>query len=137
MGEELGRAPEVAYIDTHIAVWLAQGAGDKLTTKAATAINESESLLISPIVLLELEYLYERGKIAVPGADVISHLGMLIDLQICRVRMTRVVQYALSLKWTRDPFDRIIVAQAGAAGNIALVTADEQIRKNYPKALWD
>jgi len=39
------------------------------------------------------------------------------------------------LSWTRDAFDRLIVAQA-ALDRAALVTRDRLILKHYPKALW-
>lgn len=133
----MGRALEVAYLDTQILVWLAGGAISRLTKKAATAIDETGSLLISPMVMLELQYLYERNRISVPGSEVISFLEKKIDLQLCRVPMARVMHHALDLGWTRDPFDRIIVAQAASAGAIDLITADENIREHYPAALWD
>lgn len=41
----------------------------------------------------------------------------------------------LDLSWTRDPFDRIIVAPASLNHNI-LVTKDQSILKNYENAKW-
>ena len=41
----------------------------------------------------------------------------------------------LGITWTRDPFDRIIVAQAKIR-NSALVTRDREIRLHYSKAVW-
>jgi PIN domain nuclease of toxin-antitoxin system len=46
-----------------------------------------------------------------------------------------VIDAAVQMKWTRDPFDRLITAQAAVYKNI-LLTKDETIRKNYLKALW-
>ena len=46
-----------------------------------------------------------------------------------------IMQHALELNWTRDPFDRLIVAQAMAAG-AALVTADHLIREHFVGAVW-
>ena len=37
--------------------------------------------------------------------------------------------------WTRDPFDRIIVAQA-ALRRTSLITKDAVIRADYNRALW-
>ncbi|MDP2432311.1 MAG: hypothetical protein Q8O33_09780 [Pseudomonadota bacterium] len=47
----------------------------------------------------------------------------------------RVVDAAERIDWTRDPFDRLIVAQAMAA-DAALVTADHLIRDRFPGAVW-
>ena len=47
----------------------------------------------------------------------------------------RSVEAAERLSWTRDPFDRLIVAQASLAG-APLVTKDRMIRKHFAKAAW-
>jgi len=43
---------------------------------------------------------------------------------------------ALPLDWSRDPFDRIIVAQAIANHDAVLLTADAHIRSHYRRAVW-
>ncbi len=43
---------------------------------------------------------------------------------------------ALSEQWTRDPFDRFIVAHAKAKGFTQLIPADRKIWDNYPRAVW-
>jgi PIN domain nuclease of toxin-antitoxin system len=43
---------------------------------------------------------------------------------------------ALRCGWTRDPFDRLIVAQAKANDGAGLVMADTVIRKHYAGAVW-
>jgi PIN domain nuclease of toxin-antitoxin system len=45
------------------------------------------------------------------------------------------VQAAMSLSWTRDPFDRLIAAHAIVA-NSPLITADETILENLSLATW-
>jgi PIN domain nuclease of toxin-antitoxin system len=39
------------------------------------------------------------------------------------------------VQWTRDPFDRLIVAQA-LLHDAPLITKDEHIRRHYAGALW-
>jgi len=46
-----------------------------------------------------------------------------------------IVSGTLDFSWTRDPFDRIIVANAAVNHNI-LVTKDQNILENYEKAIW-
>jgi len=41
----------------------------------------------------------------------------------------------VSSEWTRDPFDRLIVAHA-AANDARLLTKDEKIRRHYKRAVW-
>lgn len=47
-----------------------------------------------------------------------------------------VAEYARGFGWTRDPFDRLIVAHA-LAHRATLLTADETIRAHSRTARWD
>ena len=49
--------------------------------------------------------------------------------------MAEVTEHCLDLSWTRDAFDRLIVAQA-ALDRAKLITRDRLILKHYPKAVW-
>jgi PIN domain nuclease of toxin-antitoxin system len=43
---------------------------------------------------------------------------------------------ALDEKWARDPFDRLIVANAQVDGFAWLISADEKIREHYLRTVW-
>ncbi|MBA7620825.1 hypothetical protein ES703_28180 [subsurface metagenome] len=45
------------YLDTHVVLWLYQNEQERISDRARTLIEEQE-LFVSPIVLLEMEYLY-------------------------------------------------------------------------------
>lgn len=47
-----------------------------------------------------------------------------------------IVAHAHALSWTRDPFDRLIAAQA-IAEQAMLLTADQHLRANFDRAIWD
>ena len=122
------------YLDTHVVVWLYAGLVDKISPKAKQMIEDS-SLLISPMVLLELQYLYERERICVDGPVILNSLKHSIGLEVCNFPFTRIVAEGLQQSWTRDPFDRLIVAHAKAR-NMLLLTADESIWRNYLASVW-
>lgn len=71
-----------------------------------------EELLVFPMVVLELQYLFEIGRTTEPAETVVSYLRGRIGLQVCDKPFDKVILPALAYDWTRDPFDRIIVAQA-------------------------
>lgn len=123
------------YLDTHVVAWLYAGRVELLPDAARQRIEESD-LLISPMVSLELQYLFEIGRTAEPAGPVLEALSGEIGLRVCSLSFTRVVSEALANAWTRDPFDRMIVAQAEAR-EAALVTADETIHANYSRAAWN
>ena len=123
------------YLDTHILVWLYQDGAARLTPLGVRAIEGAEQLLISPMVELELTYLHEIARINCSGLAILDSLRRDIGLDTCKQPFAAVVGEALALDWTRDPFDRIIVAQA-AHRAAPLLTADQNIREHYSAAIW-
>ena len=58
------------------------------------------------------------------------YLSAKIAIQPCDLALSRIIQAALSLHWTRDPFDRLITANASLL-NAPLLTWDQTILINY------
>jgi len=122
------------YLDTHVVIWVYEGDEQKVSSYASRTLDTSE-LLVSPVVVLELEMLHEIGRMRISADRMISTLESQIGLRACTIPFQEIVTHALKEKWTRDPFDRLIVANAKAAG-APLVTKDERIRKHYRRAIW-
>ncbi len=55
---------------------------------------------------------------------------------ICSIFTRSGARSGLGETRARDPFDRIIVAQAKANGAVPLLTSDEAILTNHPNARW-
>ena len=122
------------YLDTHVVVWLYAGDKSQLTEKGVKLINENE-LLISPIVQLELQYLLEIKRITQPAASILKDLAKRVGLKTCQKPFEQVMQESIKQRWTRDPFDRIIVAQA-ALDKTTLLTKNKTILSNYAHSCW-
>ena len=122
------------YLDTHVVIWLYQKDEERISSLARELI-ESRDLLVSPMVLLELEYLFETGKTKAEAAEIYDYLHDTIQIDVCSKPFGAVVKKAIGMKWTRDPFDRLITAQA-ALGESTLLTKDDTIRTNYANAVW-
>ena len=122
------------YLDTHVVIWMYLGDTSRLSERAKKAVNEN-SLKISPIVLLELTYLCEIGRLKTNPHRIAAFLHKAVELNICDLSFEKIINSALIQRWTRDPFDRIIVAQA-ATQEHGLITKDETIRKHYAHAIW-
>jgi len=88
------------------------------------------------MAFLELEYLRELGKTKFLARDLLQKLEHEIGLRLCELPFSVIADAALDEKWTRDPFDRVIVANAKANGFAWLISADEAIRKHYPRTVW-
>lgn len=124
----------LVHLDTHIVCWLYEGRSELLTPAALQAI-ESGLLQVSPVVQLELVYLHEIGRISREGSYVLDTLAKDIGLSVADVSLAQVMKMAGTLTWTRDPFDRMIVAHAMVA-DVALVSKDRLIRKHCDRAIW-
>ncbi len=124
-----------AYLDTDVAVWLAER---KLKCISARAVEQIEalSLLISPIVLVEIELRHEIARSKLSTSEIARMLLENHGVLVCDLPFATIAVAALDEKWTRDPFDRLIVANAKANGFAWLISADEAIRKHYPRTVW-
>ena len=117
------------FLDTHIAIWLFEKRLDLLSEKAKEIMEEND-LFISPIVKMEIEYLFEIEKIKDDADTVIGYLSRSLDLQFEKSDFLEVLEISIHEKWTRDPFDRLIVAQAKFKDYL-LISKDKKISKNY------
>lgn len=122
------------HLDTHVVVWLYDGRLDLLSGKAQSLL-EQEALAISPMVVLELEYMFEIGRATIPGKEFLDDLAGRVGLSVSDVPFAAVVSSARGLTWTRDPFDRLIVGQSIAEG-VPLLTRDQTIRAEHRDAVW-
>jgi PIN domain nuclease of toxin-antitoxin system len=121
-------------LDTHVVVWLHAGETDLLPEDARRRLDKEHGV-VCPLVALELEYLYEIERITYPADTIIADLSEEIGLEICQKSFAPTLREALKLKWTRDPFDRMIAAHA-LAHNLDLLTKDKVILKHCEKAFW-
>jgi PIN domain nuclease of toxin-antitoxin system len=125
---------KVVHLDTHVIIWLYEGRVERLGKAARRAI-ESSSPVASPAAVLELEFLHEIARLKPSATKVMTSLAAEIGLQICDMTFRMVVDRALHEIWGRDPFDRLIVANAKAA-SAPLATKDGRILDNYARAIW-
>lgn len=123
------------YLDTHVVVWLYAGLIEKFSDHAIQLIGDN-TLTISPIVKLELTYLYETKRIARTSHIIIQELENRLGLKTCDLPFDAIINKANTLTWTRDPFDRLIAANA-ISNQSKLLTKDKIIRKHVKLAVWE
>ncbi len=123
------------HLDTHVAAWLYAGRSDLFPPLVRTRL-ESDDLVVSPTVLLELQRLYEVGKTNESARTVIAALQRILEVRVCTLSFESVATASLAFDFTRDPFDRLITAQAAVA-EAPLITKDRRIREFYARAVWE
>jgi len=90
----------VSYLDTNIHIFLHSGNADRLSHRAIEQF-EGHDLLVSSMVLLELEILHEKGAIRYLGSQIVADLNQQIGVTVCQLPMAVVMSSALEVKWTR------------------------------------
>lgn len=121
------------HLDTHVAVWLRAGETKRL--KPVMRLIENEELGLSPFVVLELQALFEIGRLRETGRWIAEALEDDYGIAITTSGIERAGDRALDLSFTRDPYDRLIAGHALAAG-ASLLTVDEVLRANVSCARW-
>lgn len=124
----------VTYLDTHCAMW-AYNAGWARFSRAGLERLEDDELRVSPIVLLELELLFEIKRLSVRPIEMLDRLAQDLGAKYCDTPFEDVALAATWMKFARDPVDRMLCAQALAGGG-DLLTKDEYLLKHFPKAVW-
>ena len=71
----------------------------------------------------------DEAKLTVPARPEIERV-------ICDYSFPAIMAAAVREKWTRDPFDRVIVAHARANQRTSLISPDRTIRKHYTETVW-
>jgi len=121
-------------LDTHAALWLL--AGDKRLSPRARAacVASDQPLIVSAVSLWEVASKRSLGKLDAP-ADLsrrLAKLGLFELLPISPLHAEAIGE----LPWHhRDPFDRMLVAQAQVEG-LSIVSADPALAQYGVEVVW-
>lgn len=129
MGQKIRRV----QIDTNVILRLHELGINGFNLAARDLLLTSE-IFVSHLVELELQTLFEKNKVLVLPSELIGFFQDNIGLQFSRSKVNQIVKSASSLKWTRDPFDRLIVGNA-LANEMELLTSDRNILENFSLAV--
>ena len=109
-------------LDTNALIWLEQG-----HPRSRVLQHADRQLYVSPATLLELQFLIEVGRIRLRGGT----LDRLADDDRWLLDDPPAAAWfrqSMDLSWTRDPFDRLLVAHARLRG-WRFATADGELIK--------
>ena len=117
-----------ALLDTHFVLWIVTGA-DRL--RSFPWIERYRPWGISPVSLLEIQYLSEIGRIEIQNPQFTDTLVRDPRFVIDEIPLVPLMRRAIELTWTRDPFDRLIAAHSSVR-RVPLCTTDRNVRENHP-----
>jgi len=124
-------------LDTHALLWFS--AGDKrVSRKAKDLIADPENeLLLSLASVWEISIKSSLGKLALPDTvdRFIDSARQHVPFRLLPIELSHVFRVARLSMHHRDPFDRLLVAQALVEG-VPIVGSDEQFDGYDVERLW-
>jgi PIN domain nuclease of toxin-antitoxin system len=124
-------------LDTHAFLWAVTG-DRRLSSPARALIEDGENqVFLSAVSMWEIVLKAKAGKLHVEGS-----VAKVLEEQMRQARISplpiypaHVLRVAALPPIHKDPFDRLLIAQAQAE-NLALVTRDPEIRRYAVQVIW-
>lgn len=128
--------------DTHPFVYHVTGRKQRLGRRARSIFDRSDrgtdTIVVPFTVLEEVLLLSEIGRIRIPlpFRDFVLSLDKAVNVDLA-ANDTAVLLEAATFTTIRDPYDRLIIAQARVVG-LPLITADEKVQESgLVRTVWD
>lgn len=124
-------------LDTHTFIWWANEP-EKLSEKAVAACQDnSNSLILSVVSAWEMQIKMQLGKLKIsrPMEELIRTQQQANALQILPVELAHVLDLNNLPSHHKDPFDRLLIAQANIEG-ATLVSVDPAFSSYGVQLLW-
>lgn len=129
--------PVRAFLDTHAFLWFTTGE-PRLSDAARELIsNPLNEILLSVASLWEIAIKASAGKLVLQPSFDAAILGQMAhnDIRLLGIEVSHVRQ-VMTLPWHhRDPFDRLLIAQAEVEG-IPLISVDGVFDSYAVSRLW-
>ena len=126
-GTATGCGPVTLLLDTHFLIWLTLGSK---RLAEFPWVERHRPWGVSPVSFLEIQLLAEIGRLSVHNSEFTSAGMEDPRFTVDDIPLVSVIRHGLKLDWTRDPFDRLLVAHS-LARRVPLCTVDRRIRAHH------
>lgn len=124
-------------IDTHVFLWFVTGSSRLNPAVRALLEDEDTTALLSIVSIWEMVIKHSQGRLEFAGgfSTVIRHQLMVTEISVLPLSIDHCIRVAVLPFHHRDPFDRVIVAQALEQG-IPLISADRVLGQYGVTVIW-
>jgi PIN domain nuclease of toxin-antitoxin system len=125
-------------IDTHVFIWYIQNS-ERLPNSVSTVINDGDNkILLSIASIWEMAIKQSTGKLnlGVPYIGFIEEQMRLNNIELLPISLNHIEVVTTLPFHHRDPFDRILIAQA-ITEDIILVSADSVFALYPVQRIWE
>ena len=126
-GTATGCGPVTLLLDTHFLIWLTLGSK---RLAEFPWVERHRPWGVSPVLFLEIQLLAEIGRLSVHNPEFTSAVMEDPRFTVDDIPLVSVIRHGLKLDWTRDPFDRLLVAHS-LDRRVPLCTVDRRIRAHH------
>lgn len=114
-------------LDTHFLLWIVT---DAARLAAFPWLADRRPWGVSPVSFLEVQFLAEAGRIEARTPELVDAVQSDPRFLVDEPPLLALVRAALDIGWTRDPFDRLLVAHSEAR-RVPLCTVDRVIAARH------
>lgn len=124
-------------IDTNVFLWAALRPERVSSDARAAILDSANARFVSSVTPWEMAIKLERGKLALPASLSVFTAEVLADLRAIEmpVSMSHAAAVAELSPIHRDPFDRMLVAQA-LVERLAIVSSDRLLSRYGVRVIW-
>lgn len=125
-----------ALLDTHVWIWLLEEPS-RIAEPVLQQLEAADTLVLSVASMWEVAIKKELGKLAMKSSLEVMRDEILREMHASElaIQTAHALGAARLPKLHKDPFDRMLVAQAQVE-DLVLVTADETVRQYGGSVLW-
>lgn len=114
-------------LDTHFLLWSLL---DLPRMDAYPWLERYRPWGVSPVSFLEIRFLAEAGRLEARVPELMAAVASDARFVIDEVPLVALIEHAVPLDWTRDPFDRLLAAHSSAR-RARFCTLDRRIRSHH------
>ncbi len=124
-------------LDTHAFIWMDNQPTRLSPRVAALCQNQVNTLLLSVASVWEMQIKLHLGKLSLPAplSDIIKNQQQTNGIVLLPVELTHVLGLSGLPDHHKDPFDRLLVAQANTE-KLTLITDDPRIAQYPVQVVW-
>lgn len=124
-------------LDTATFLWVATDQQEQISRRALNIISKENGIVLSAVSVWEMIIKYSLGKLKMKQTPqkLIPKLCLSMGLQQLPIRQSHAFSVAPLPLHHKDPFDRMLIAQARQE-NLTLLSPDKIFKKYPVKILW-
>lgn len=115
-------------LDTHFLLWILL---EVPRLDAFPWLDAYRPWGVSPICFLEIRFLSEVGRLEARVPELMEAVGRDRRFVVDEVPLLALIERAIPLAWTRDPFDRLLAAHS-LSRRAPICTLDRRMRSSHP-----